>query len=187
MILIKIKLPIKNRSIFLACTVLVVLVLSCSATNRLTMESTKPVVVHLSSKVRSIGINDRSAPSKENEPLDKILSAEGLNLDKKGAEAAISSLVSEFSVIKSFEKIMIIESVEESKKGLAAMPASLSRELVERLCEENQVDVILFLAFYDPDTKADYRITATKLTSSLGIDVDVPAQEVAMATNIVNG
>lgn len=180
----------KNKTIFLGCTILILLISSCSATNRLTMGATEPAVVHLSSEVRSIGIIDRSAPSKGNETLDKIdkiLSAEGLNLDKKGAEAAISSLVSELSVIKNFEKIKIIEGVEELKKGLAVMPASLSWALVERLCEENQVDVIFSLAFYDTDTKANYKISTMKLPNSLGIDVDVPAQEVTMATNVLSG
>ena len=180
----------RNKIKFLACIALVVLVTSCSATNRLTMGATEPAVVHLSSEVRSIGIINRSEPSKGNKTLDKIdkvLSLEGLNLDKKGAEAAISSLVSELSVIKNFEKINIIENVEELKKGLAVMPASLSWDLVERLCEENQVDAIFSLAFYDTDTKADYNITTMKLPNSIGIDVDVPAQEVSLATKVVSG
>ena len=133
---------------------------------------------------------NRSLPSKGNNALDKIdkiLSAEGLNLDKKGAEAAISSLSSELSVIKNFEEIKILKDIEEVKKGLAVLPATLSWELVEKICEENEVDVLFSLAFYDTDTKADYKVITMKLPNSLGIDVDVPAQEVTLATTVVNG
>jgi hypothetical protein len=67
------------------------------------------------------------------------------------------------------------------------MSASLSWAIVKRLCEENQVDVIFSLALYDTDTKVDYKITTMKLPNSLGIDVDVLAQEVALVTNVVSG
>ena len=180
----------KNQIKILAYLALVVLFTSCGATNRLTMGVTEPAIVHLPSDVKRVGIINRSLPSKGNKALDKIdkvLSAEGLNLDEKGAEAAISSLSSELSVIKNFEEIKIIKDVEEVKKGLAVLPATLSWDLIERLCEENQVDVIFSLAFYDTDTKADYKIITMKLPNSLGIDVDVPAQEVTLATNVVNG
>ncbi len=167
-----------------------VLLTSCGATDRLTLGVNEPAIVHLPSDVRSVGIINRSVPSKGNNTLDKIdkiLSAEGLNLDKKGAEAAISSLASELSVIKNFEDIKIIDDVEEVKKGLAVLPATLSWDLVERICEENQVDVIFSLAFYDTDTKADYKITTMKLPNSFGVDVDLPAQEVTLVTHVTNG
>lgn len=180
----------KNRLNVLAYLGVVLLITSCSATNRLTMGITEPAIVHLPSDIKRVGIINRSLPSKGNtalDKIDKILSAEGLNLDKKGAEAAIASLSSELSVIKNFEDIKIIENVEEVKKGLAVLPATLSWDLVDRICEEHQVDVLFSLAFYDTDTKADYKITTMKLPNSLGVDVDVPAQEVTLATNVVNG
>lgn len=180
----------KNRIKTLAFLAIAVLITSCGATNRLTMGVTEPAIVHLPSEVTRVGIINRSLPSKGNnvlDKIDKILSAEGLNLDKKGAEAAISSLSSELSMIKNFQEIKIIEGSEEVKKGLAVLPATLPWELVERLCEENGVDVLFSLEFYDTDTKADYRVTTMKLPNSLGVDVDVPAHEVTLATNIVNG
>lgn len=180
----------KNQIKTLACLAIVALITSCGSTNRLTMGVTEPALVHLPSDVKRVGIINRSLPSKGNnafDKVDKILSAEGLNLDKKGAEAAISSLSSELSVIKNFEEIKVLKDIEEIKKGLAVLPAALSWGLVERLCEENEVDVIFSLAFYDTDTKADYKIITMKLPNSFGIDVDVPAQEVTLATNVVNG
>lgn len=180
----------KHRLNLLVYVATAVLIASCSATNRMTMGITEPAIVHLPAEVKRVGIINRSLPSKGNTALDKIdrvLSAEGLHLDKKGAEAAIASLASELSIIKDFEEVKIIEDVEEAKKGLAVLPATLSWDLVDRICEEHQVDVLFSLAFYDTDTKADYRITTMKLPNSLGVDMDVPAHEVTLATNVVNG
>ncbi len=180
----------KNYFKMLIAVVLVVFLASCSATNRLTIGATEPAAVQLPKETQRVGIVNRSLPSKGNKTLDKIdrvLSAEGIDLDKKGAEAAISALASELSVIKNLEKIEIIKDVEALKNGLAVLPSSMTWEMVERLCEAYQVDVIFSLAFYDTDTRADYRITSMKLPNNLGINVDVPAQEVTLRTQVVNG
>lgn len=180
----------KNQIRIFAYFAFAILLSACGSTNRMTMGVTEPAIVHLPSDVKRVGIINRSLPSKGNNALDKIdkiLSAEGLNLDKKGAEAAISSLASELSVIKNFEEIKIIEDVEEVKKGLAVLPATLSWNLIEELCEENQVDVIISLAFYDTDTKTGFNVTTMKLPNSMGIDVDVPAHEVKLNTYVTCG
>ncbi|WP_298485996.1 DUF6340 family protein [uncultured Maribacter sp.] len=177
------KKPVK----ILAYLVFLVLISACGSTNRMTMGVTEPAIVHLSSDVKRVGIINRSLPSEGNatlDKIDKILSAEGMNLDKKGSEAAISSLSSELSVIKSFEEIKIIEGVEEIKKGLNVFPATLSWDIVEKLCKENNVDVIFSLAYYDTDTKTDYKVITMKLPNNLGVDVDVPAQEVTLNTQV---
>lgn len=169
---------------------IVVLLASCSATNRLTIGATEPAAVQLPTETKRVGIVNRSLPSKGNKTLDKIdrvLSAEGMDLDKKGAEATISALAAELSVIKNLEKIEIIKDVEALKNGLAVLPSSMTWEMVEGLCEAYQVDVIFSLAFFDTDTRADYRITSMKLPNNLGINVDVPAQEVTLRTQVVNG
>lgn len=163
---------------------------ACSSTNKMTMGVTTPAKVFLSSDVTKIGIINRSAPSKENQQLDKIdqiLSAEGRNLDKNGAEAAISSLASELSVIKNFDDIKIIENVESVKSGLAVLPATLSWETIEQLCEENNVDVIFSLAFYDTDTKTSYKLTTMPFENNFGVKVNVPAQEVTLNTFVTCG
>lgn len=180
----------KNSSKILIVVLIAVFFMSCAATNRLTIGVTEPALVDLSPDITRVGIINRSLPSRGNKTLDqidKILSAEGLNLDIKGAEAAISSLSTELSVLKDFKEIRILNDIEEVKKGLAVLPATLSWELVERICLENEVDALFSLEFYDMDTKADYRVTTMKLPNNLGVNVDVPAQEVTLATNIMSG
>ena len=180
----------KNQLKVIASFILLGLTLSCTSTNRMTMGITKPAVVHLPAEIKRVGIINRSLPSKQNttlDKIDKILSAEGLNLDKKGAEAAISSLSSELSVIKNFNAITSIEGVEEVRKGLSVFPASLSWETIEKLCSEYDVDVIISLAYYDTDTKATLSVDTNKLPVNVGVDINVPETQISLKTNVKCG
>lgn len=74
------------RSIFsFLCLTVSFLFMACSSTNRLTMGITQPAQVSIASDVAHIGIINRSEASEKNkivDKIDKILSLEGLNLDK---------------------------------------------------------------------------------------------------------
>mgnify|MGYP003624384237 FL=1 len=180
----------KNQTKIVVYFSIAILVSACSATNKMTMGVTNPAKIFLSSDVKNVGIINRSMPSKGNSTLDKIdqvLSAEGLNLDKKGAEAAISSFASELGMIKNFDEIKRIDNIEEVKSGLAVLPATLSWDIIEQLCEKNNVDVIFSLAFYDTDTKASYKVTTMEIENALGLKITVPAQEVSLNTFVICG
>ena len=169
---------------------MVILLMSCSATNNLTMGATEPAIVHLPKEIQRIGIINRSLPSEGNKQIDKIdqiLSAEGLNLDRKGAEVAITSLSDALARTGRFEEIVILDGVTEIRKGLDVFPASLSWDIIENICEANSVDAIFSLAFYDTDTQVSYKPTMMELPNSLGVKVSVPAHEVTLNTLIKNG
>ncbi len=169
---------------------MVILLMSCSATNNLTMGATEPAIVHLPKEIQRIGIINRSLPSEGNKQIDKIdqiLSAEGLNLDRKGAEVAITSLSDALARTGRFEEIVILDGVTEIRKGLDVFPASLSWDIIENICEANGVDAIFSLAFYDTDTQVSYKPTMMELPNSLGVKVSVPAHEVTLNTLIKNG
>tara|TARA_R110002050_G_scaffold213566_1_gene349855 strand:- start:5870 stop:6883 length:1014 start_codon:yes stop_codon:yes gene_type:complete len=169
---------------------MVILLMSCSATNNLTMGATEPAIVHLPKEIQRIGIINRSLPSEGNKQIDKIdqiLSAEGLNLDRKGAEVAITSLSDALARTGRFEEIVILDGVTEIRKGLDVFPASLSWDIIENICEANGVDAIFSLAFYDTDTQVSYKPSMMELPNSLGVKVSVPAHEVTLNTLIKNG
>lgn len=166
------------------------LLASCSATNQLTMSAVEPAPVHIASEVQRIGIINRSLPAEGNtslDAIDKILSAEGKNLDKHGAEAAIASVHDELDRLQRFEKIEILDSVTEVRKGLGVLPATLPWSIVEEICKTYDVDILFSLAFYDTDTKASYQATEMEIPNPLGIKAKVPAHEVTLRTNIKNG
>ncbi|MBM1106276.1 hypothetical protein JQC67_09025 [Aurantibacter crassamenti] len=163
---------------------------SCVSTNQLTMNAVQPAPVPIPNDVQNIGIINRSLPSeghKTIDQIDKILSVEGKNLDKHGAEAAVVALQDELIAEGRFENIVNIENETELQKGVGVLPATLTWSQVEALCDKYAVDVIFSLAYYDTDTKVDYKLTTIEYPNSLGIKLPIPGHEVTLRTLIKNG
>ena len=177
-----------SRTILYAC--FTILLIGCSATNNLTMSVVEPAPIILSKDVTRIGIINRSLPSESNkvvDNIDKILSAEGMNLDKDGSEAAIVALMDRLGNNENLEEIVIIQDQAHLRKGLGVFPATITWNEIETLCEEYKVDAIFSLAFYDTDTKVSYKPIMVQLPNDLGIKVAVPAHELTLNTLINNG
>ena len=123
-----------NTSLLL---IISVLISSCSSTNLLRMDAIQPAPVNINAKDISIGIINRSLPSKKNKVLDaidKILSIEGENLDKEGAQNSIASLQNELSKNNLIAGAKIIEIPNLKNTGLDLFPESLSWEKVDQIC-----------------------------------------------------
>jgi len=180
----------KNFGVRLLLVMILFSFMACSSTNRLTMGITQPAQVSIPSDVAHIGIINRSIASEKNSALDKIdkiLSLEGLNLDKEGAQKAISGLRYELDRGNRFETVKVIEGQKNFEKGLGVFPAALSWEIVDQICKENGVDVLFSLEFYDTDTAADYEMTMVRVPNNLGIVAEVPGHRIKLNTVIKNG
>lgn len=154
------------------------------------MNAVEPALVSIASDVQNIGIINRSLPSKGHktiDQIDKILSIEGKNLDKHGADAAVTALRDELRAEGRFESVIKIDSIAKLQKGLGVLPATLTWDQVEELCDKYDVDVIFSLAFYDTDTKVDYKQATIEYPNSLGVKLPIPGHEVTLRTLIKNG
>lgn len=175
---------------YLAMLGLLILITGCSATNRLTMSAVEPAPVYLAPDIQTVAIINRSQASEKHagaDKIDKVLSAEGLRLDEKGANAAVSALRHELSADGRFENVLLLDSLELESKGLGVFPARLDWDYVAEICENYGVDVLFSLEFYDTDTQADYQLTTRNLPNGLGINVKVPYHKVTLHTLIKNG
>ncbi|EAR01430.1 DUF6340 family protein [Maribacter sp. HTCC2170] len=171
-------------------TLIALFLVGCSATNNLTMSAVEPAPITLSKDVKRVGIINRSLPSEGNktaDKIDKILSAEGLNLDEHGSEAAILALKEQLEQNKSIEEVLILDDLVHLRKGLSVFPSTMTWNEIETLCEEYKVDAIFSLAFYDTDTKVNFKMTSIDLPNDLGVKVAVPAHELTLNTLIENG
>ena len=167
-----------------------ILLTSCSATNRLTMNAVEPARIHIPKEVLKIGLINRSIPSEDHQvidKLDKILSLEGLNLDKEGAESALNGLRDELSLNDRFKSVEIIDSIALQQKGLGVFPAALAWRDVQKICDDFDVDILFSLEFFDTDTKVDYEVGMVDIPNPLGIDVSMPGHKVTLNTLIKNG
>lgn len=171
-------------------SLLSILVNSCASTNELTIPITKPAPVWLPASIQSIAILDRSLPSEDHvivDQIDKILSIEGKNLDKFGAQASVQGLIDELNRTQRFAEIKTIDSSDVRSPGLGIHPAALSWETVERLCHSYNVDVLFVLSFYDTDAKISYKTVPVKIMGPLGIEVPVLEHQAKISTLIKTG
>lgn len=163
---------------------------SCGSTNLMTLSVTEPAPIHLPSKGKSVGIINRSLPSKENEAIDiidKILSAEGKDLDKDGAVESVLGLQTELTKNNGFSAVKIIENADVKTVGMGIFPSTLSWETVDKISKQNQLDYIFELSFYDTDTKINYKSATVEKANVVGIKIPVIEHQATVLTLIKNG
>ncbi len=163
---------------------------SCSSTNLLTMDAIQPAPVNINAKDISIGIINRSVPSQKNvaiDEIDKILSIEGKNLDKEGAQNTIASLQNELSKNNLIIGAKIIQVPNLKNTGLDLFPEALSWEKIGQICKENKVDVVYELSYYDTDAKVAYKVNNVETTNILGIKIPLIEHQATITTLIKTG
>ena len=163
---------------------------ACSSTNSLTLRVTQPAPVDISPGITKVGIIDRSLPTEENksmDDLDKILSAEGKNLDKDGARAALAGLRDELAGHQLFQGVAMLENANIRSQGVGVFPSMLSWEQVERICLDIGVDALFVLSFYDTDAKVDYKAIPVEIEGPMGVKVPALEHHATVTTLIKSG
>jgi uncharacterized protein DUF6340 len=181
---------IKNYFKLLFTALLSGLVFSCSSTNLLTLSVTEPAPIYIESKGKSVGIINRSLPSKQNEAadvIDKILSAEGKDLDKEGANESVLGLQNELTKNNGFSAVKLIEESDLKSVGLGVFPAALPWETVTKISKQNQLDYLFELSFYDTDAKIEYKTATVEKANVVGIKIPMIEHQATISTMIKNG
>jgi hypothetical protein len=176
--------------LFTLALIAISLLVSCQATNNLTMSVTEPAPIYLPSSIENIGLLNRSLASEKNKPLDaidQILSIEGKNLDKEGATYTLQSIKDTFEKDDHYQSIVIINSDKIENPGLGIFPSALPWKTVETLCRENNLDAIIALSFYDTDAKVDYKTRTVEQVNAFGIKIPMIEHQATITTNIKAG
>jgi hypothetical protein len=152
---------------------------SCSSTNLVYLSVKEPAPVSIPSYIKNIGVINRTAPgSKANkviDQVDKVLSLEGKNLDKDGAEAGIQGLTTELEKNGKFNEVKPLSPAGLKTTGLDIFPAPLGWDEVERICRENNMDALFALEVFDTDSKLSY--AARPVNVNVPVVGNVPAVE----------
>ena len=165
------------------------LLFNCASMNNLTMSVTEPAPVHIPNQIKRIGILNRSesTTNKTLDKIDEILSAEGLNLDKEGAQNVIQGIKDEFERDQTFEEVRFVESDKIENPGLGIFPNTLSWETVNSLCTENDVDALVVLSFYDTDAVIKYSAQTIEKVNTLGLKIPLIEHTASVNTHIQAG
>lgn len=163
---------------------------SCSSMNSLTLSVTEPAPVYLPSEIEAIGILDRSLPSEKNQQMDdfdKYLSAEGKNLDKDGAQTAVTGLFDELKKDNRFDELKMVYNPDIKSPGQGIFPAPLSWAQVQKICNENDIEALFTLAFYDTDANIDYSANPVEISGPLNVKIPAVETQVTIHTVIKTG
>jgi hypothetical protein len=156
----------------------------------MTISVTEPSIVFVPQNVNTVGVVDRSLPSKENEAMDKIdkvFSVEGKNFDKDAAREAVVGLYDELVNSGRFSAVSIIDSANLRSPGSGVFPAALPWETVDRVCEEHQVDALFVLSYYDTDTNVDYQAVPVEINGPVGLKIPAIEHHATVTTFIKIG
>ncbi len=157
--------------------------------NNLTMSVVEPAPVYVPNQIKRVGILNRSESTvnKTLDKIDKILSAEGLNLDKEGAENVIQGIKDEFEKNQTFEDIIVVKSDKIENPGLGIFPNALPWSTVNMLCEENNLDALVVLSFYDTDAVIKYNAETVQKINALGLKIPMIEHTASVNTHIQAG
>jgi len=128
-----------------------------------------------------------SDKDKTMDKIDKILTAEGKNLDKDGANEAVLGLRDELTNYNKYAEIKIIDSLDIRSPGVGVFPAALSKAKIEEVCLENGLDAIFCLSFYDTDAQVDYQAIPVEINGPMGIKIPGIEHQATIFTEIKTG
>ena len=175
------------KTYYLALVALCILIVSaCKSHVNLTVS--EPAAVYLEKNYETAGVINRSfasGGSKVLETLDNALTLEG-NLDYEGSQAATKGIFDELTVNPQFKRVVLLDSMTVKNGGIDVFPAPLEWSEVERICEENQVQLLFVLEVYDTDTKIDYSTQTVQQRTPLG-NVPLLQHTAVMTCNIKTG
>lgn len=150
--------------------ILIASVLFSCKTSELYLNVVEPAPVTIPGHIKNVGIINRSMPTEETrviDVVDKVLSAEGANLDKDGAIASIRGLTDELSGNDRFTEVKVLDiDFRTPKNGM--FPVPLSWEIVNQICKETGNDALFSLEIFDTDTKINYSNKPAEIKTPLG-------------------
>lgn len=150
---------------------LVILTLVSCKTQQLYLNVLEPAPVTMPPYIKSVGVINRSIPTDETrglDVLDKVLSLEGVNLDKEGAMQSIRGLSDELLRNSRFDEVKTLSDIDFRTSALTGFPTPLTWEIVDQICRETKTDALFSLEKFDTDTHLNYSSRKVDIKTPLG-------------------
>jgi len=167
-----------------------VVTIGCSSTNKVTMSVLEPAVVTLPSDMKQVGVIDRSLPGTDSgilKTVDQIFSLKSPDMDRRGAEAAVSGLLEELRMNDRFTEVKRVDAARLDNPSYGVFPAPLAWDRVDELCREYGLDGLFSLEFFDTDSKIDYSSRRVTIEGPLGVEIPALEHVAEVRTTIKTG
>ncbi|MDJ1504223.1 DUF6340 family protein [Xanthocytophaga agilis] len=164
--------------------------MACRSTNGLTLNVNEPAPIWMPPHLKKVGIIGRTQPSDQTRAIDKVdqvLSIEGTRLDKEGARESIRGLAADLEKNNRFLSVKQLDKPELTGPGMDVFPAPLAWETVAQICQENQLDALFVLEFFDTNSKINYSAIPITINGPLGVKVPAVEHQATMLTSIKTG
>lgn len=150
--------------------ILAIVFASCK-TQQLYLNVVEPAPVTVPSYIKSVGVINRSMSTDETKAIDvidKVLSLEGANLDKDGAQESIKGLSDELLNNSRFTEVKTLNDIDFRTPKLEMFPSPLTWEIVDQVCKETGTDALFSLEKFDTDTHINYSNRKVDIKTPLG-------------------
>ncbi|UKN02451.1 DUF6340 family protein [Paracrocinitomix mangrovi] len=157
------------KSLYLLLVLVFVGALS-ACKNRIYTTVTEPAPVFLEKEFETVGVINRSysaGAAKVLDVIDNALTLEG-NVDQEGSKAAVEGAFSELTQNPRFKKVLMLDSMTVKGGGMDIFPAQLPWDEVQRICDSNEVQILVVLEVFDTDTKISYSTETVNQSTPLG-------------------
>jgi hypothetical protein len=159
-------------------------------TNQLYLSVIEPAPVTISSEIKKVGVINRATATDETKVLDildRVLTLEGVNLDKDGAEQAMTGLASELMNNNRFAEVKQLSDIDFRTPKIGLFPEPLTWEIVDKICKETGTDALFALESYDTDTRLNYSTRNVNVKTSLGLTIPGLEHRIDMETIVKTG
>ncbi len=178
------------RRYYNSSVLLFLIIVSCSTTRNVDIQTMEPAPVSLSNNIKRVGIIGGELHLKENNEqtaLNQLISRENQELALKARKAAINGLFNELAGDKRFDTIILLEDIVQNKEDINIYGNYLDWNTVESLCQKYKVDAIFSMAYYDSDTRVSLKKTTMEQLNLLRVKEKVAAHQITLETLIENG
>lgn len=131
-------------------------VLTACKTNLVYINVTNPAPVTVSKNTRNVGIINRAIPSDENKTLNTIhqnVNGQTLAMIKESTAECMRGLNDALVQNKRFDIVKTIPFPDLRTPVTGSFPSQLSWSEVEKICDDNGVDILFVLEVFDADLK----------------------------------
>jgi len=167
-----------------------IFVFTACKTNLVYINVTNPAPVTVSKNTRNVGIVNRSIPSDDNKALNTIhqaTNAQSLKLIQEASAECMRGLNDALIQNKRFDIVKQINTVDLRTPVSGTFPSQLSWTEVEKICDENGVDVLFVLEVFDTEFKVVPQSAPPKLTTATDVLNSVVNSQVNITTTVKTG
>lgn len=167
------------------CILFVTVVLSACKTNLVYINATNPAPVTISAKAKNAGIVARTTPTEDNKLLNTIhqnRSGETIKLIQESSTESVRGLTDALIQNKRFDIVKQLTGLDLKTPVTGSFPSPLSWVEVEKICENNGIDVLFVLEVFDSELKV---IPLTPAPAKINNVMDVINTATQLQANLV--